>query len=138
MKRIATGTLLALISAAALATSPQGAHDALLAACPGLKTHAADVTVEKPQRRTASVTDQRERKWTEVYAFSAKVADKPSARVLSELRAQGQRCEFEVEAAHGKDVAIGKAACMAVCLDEKVAPGSVGYVSTSGTRSLLK
>lgn len=138
MKRVALSVVMALAGAAAFATSPEQAHDALLAACPGLRTHAADVTLEKPRRQVASVTDQRERKWTEVYAISARVADKPSPRVLSELRAQGQRCEFEVEASKGKDVAIGKATCMAICLDERMPQGAMGYVSTSGTRALIK
>lgn len=138
MKRVALSVAMALTAAAAFATSQEQAHDALLAACPGLKTHAADVTLEKPRRQAASATDQRERNWTEVYAISARVAVKPSPRVLSELRAQGQRCEFEVEATKGREVAIGKAPCMAICLDERMAPGAVGYVSTTGARSLLK
>lgn len=138
MKRIALTLVLVALGTAAVAADPQQAHEALLAACPGLKTHAADVTIDAPRRQAAGATEHREKKWAEVYAITAKVADKPSARVLSELRAQGQRCEFGVEASKAKDVSVPKSACMALCLGREVASGWRGYITTSGERTLIK
>lgn len=113
---------------------------ALNAACPGLKTHASDIVLSRPELAAADLTTARERGWTNVYNVTARVSDKPSPRVASEFKAIGQHCEFSIEAAQLDAVAVSKSACMAICKD-KVPDGErpyLAYFGVDGSERLMR
>ncbi|MGA0569626.1 hypothetical protein ACO2Q9_02775 [Variovorax sp. VNK109] len=129
---------LAAVSFAATATTEQDARGALQKACPGLATYASDLTVSSAAKQPASLTDQREKGWRDVYSFKVRVNPAASGRLLTEYRAQGQTCTFDVEASKVATVAVAKSACLSVCRDKQFTAGMSGYLGTDGTEFVSK
>lgn len=127
----------ALVGSASAAT-PEDARKGLDAACPGLKTHAADLKIDAPVKGSASLDAQRDRKWTEVYTINVRVSDKPAGKLVGQYRAQGQSCWFEVEASKASEVSVAKSACQAICRDKAFSAGSVAYFGVNGSEDLKR
>lgn len=114
---------------------------ALLSACPGLRVHAADLTMSAPAKRAADFTVQRERGWTEVEEIVVKVSDRPSRRISEGMKASGQQCYFAI-GSDAKTIAISKRPCMALCadlsLDQVQGKPYIAYFSPNGTAQYMQ
>lgn len=93
------------------------AAQALLEACPGLQSNAADVILGSAELKPADMTIQRERGWSEVTGIVVHVSEKPSQHVAADIKATGNRCYFDI-GPDMKTVAVTKRACMALCKDQ--------------------
>ncbi|OYY32710.1 MAG: hypothetical protein B7Y28_21420 [Polaromonas sp. 16-63-31] len=122
----------------ASAATPDDARKALDAACPGLKTYAADLRIDAPAKGAASLDAQRDRKWSEAYTITVRVNDKPSGKLIGQYRAQGQSCYFEVEAVKAAEVTVAKSACLAICRDKPYSPGGFGYFGVDGAEEVKR
>lgn len=133
---------LALIFSAVMGTaqaaSPDDARKGLDAACPGLKTYAADLKFDQPIKGAASVNAQRDRNWREAYTIEVRVADKPTGKLIGKYYAQGHLCSFEVEANKAAEVSVAKSACQSICRDKVYSPGSVAYFGVNGAEELKR
>jgi hypothetical protein len=126
------------VMASAFAATPGEARKGLDAACPGLKTHAADLKIDAPTKGPASMDAQRDRKWGEAYTIAVRVSDKPAGKLVGQYRAQGQSCSFEVEATKAAEVSVAKSACQAICKDKPYSTGAVAYFGTDGAEELKR
>lgn len=130
--------LFCVLAGSASAATPDDARKALDAACPGLKTYAADLRIDAPAKGAASLDAQRDRKWSAAYTINVRVSEKPAGKLVGQYRAQGQSCQFEVEAGKASEVSVAKSACQAICRDKAYSAGAVAYFGVNGSEDLRR